>query len=95
MDFLDGQPYTVYMDWASQAACRQSTGIANWFSEYGSPEFEAARTICRRCPVRLLCLEEALAVEERFGIWGGLSAVERERELRRRSRLTAGFARVR
>jgi hypothetical protein len=39
----------------------------------------AAKAVCRACPVRGECLEAALARDERFGVWGGLS----ERELRR------------
>jgi WhiB family transcriptional regulator, redox-sensing transcriptional regulator len=31
------------------------------------------------CPVRAGCLEYALANDERFGIWGGLSERERRR----------------
>ena len=36
------------------------------------------------CEVRAECLEYALAHDERFGIWGGLSERERRR-LKRRS----------
>lgn len=37
-----------------------------------------AKRICAQCQVREECLEWALAGEE-FGVWGGLSAGERER----------------
>jgi len=36
-----------------------------------------ARSICRGCPVRDNCLEEALTQQEPFGIWGGLTPMER------------------
>ena len=36
-----------------------------------------ARAICRGCPVRDNCLEEALTQQEPFGIWGGLTPMER------------------
>jgi WhiB family redox-sensing transcriptional regulator len=40
--------------------------------------------------VRTQCLEFALANDERFGIWGGLSERERRRvRLERRDRLSA------
>ncbi|ONK24265.1 hypothetical protein BLX87_06150, partial [Bacillus sp. VT-16-64] len=37
------------------------------------------------CPVSTACLDYALAKDERFGIWGGMSERERRR-LRRQSR---------
>ncbi|MES8969273.1 WhiB family transcriptional regulator, partial [Cutibacterium acnes] len=40
--------------------------------------------ICESCEVRQECLEYALANDERFGIWGGLSEMERRR-LRKRA----------
>jgi WhiB family redox-sensing transcriptional regulator len=39
----------------------------------------AAKRICQNCDVRSQCLEYALAHDERFGVWGGLSARERGR----------------
>lgn len=44
----------------------------------------AAKRVCEGCPVRQQCLEYALRNRERFGIWGGLSEVER-RSARRAS----------
>ena len=41
-----------------------------------------AKQVCRGCDVREECLAYALANDEKFGIWGGLS----ERERRRLSR---------
>ncbi len=40
--------------------------------------------MCTSCEVRVECLDYALANDERFGIWGGLSERERRR-LRRRA----------
>ncbi|HJR18350.1 MAG TPA: WhiB family transcriptional regulator, partial [Actinomycetota bacterium] len=44
-----------------------------------------AKRICAQCAVRDECLDYALANDERFGIWGGLS----ERERRRVKRLAS------
>jgi hypothetical protein len=37
-----------------------------------------AKAVCRGCEIREQCLETALAADERFGIWGGLSTRERD-----------------
>jgi WhiB family redox-sensing transcriptional regulator len=36
-----------------------------------------AKALCRECPVMSECLTFALESNERFGVWGGLSASER------------------
>ena len=36
-----------------------------------------AKQVCAACPVRDRCLEQALNVGERYGIWGGLTDAER------------------
>ena len=66
--------------WQEQALCAQTDPEA-FFPEKGGSTREAKR-ICSGCEVRAECLEYALANDERFGIWGGLS----ERERRRLSR---------
>ena len=47
---------------------------------------ESAKAICAVCPVREACLEHALSVREKHGVWGGLTERERRRVLRRRRR---------
>ena len=49
---------------------------------------EHAKAICRDCPVQAQCLEHAMAANEPFGIWGGLTKGER-RVLRRHRRRQA------
>lgn len=39
----------------------------------------AAKQLCRPCPVRLDCLDHALAVGEPYGVWGGLGEARRHR----------------
>lgn len=41
----------------------------------------AARALCRACPVQRECLEHALRIQEPHGIWGGLTEIERRRHL--------------
>jgi len=70
------------LSWQSDALCAQ-TDPESFFPEKGGSTRDAKR-ICTSCEVRGECLEYALANDERFGIWGGLSERER-RKLRRRA----------
>ena len=36
-----------------------------------------AKAICKACPVKGNCLESAVDIREPYGIWGGLTEVER------------------
>lgn len=38
----------------------------------------AAKAICKQCPVQKECLAWALENDEEFGVWGGLTAIERK-----------------
>lgn len=40
-----------------------------------------AKSVCAACPVVQSCLRWALAAREPYGIWGGMSAEEREQLL--------------
>ena len=74
--------------WQQQALCAQTDPEA-FFPEKGGSTREAKR-VCSGCEVRSECLEYALANDERFGIWGGLSERERRRvRLARRMPLSA------
>jgi len=46
---------------------------------------DAAKAVCNRCPVRAECLEYALDAREAYGIWGGMTELERRALLRRRA----------
>jgi WhiB family redox-sensing transcriptional regulator len=69
------------MGWQERALCAQTDPEA-FFPEKGGSTREAKK-VCTGCDVRSECLEYALANDERFGIWGGLSERER-RKLKRR-----------
>ncbi|NLF05129.1 MAG: WhiB family transcriptional regulator [Actinomycetales bacterium] len=69
------------LGWQERALCAQTDPEA-FFPEKGGSTREAKR-VCTGCEVRSECLEYALANDERFGIWGGLSERER-RKLKRR-----------
>ena len=70
------------LGWQTDALCAQTDPEA-FFPEKGGSTREAKK-VCIGCEVRSECLEYALANDERFGIWGGLSERER-RKLKKRA----------
>ena len=69
--------------WQARALCAQTDPEA-FFPGKGSPARPGKR-ICAGCPVTAECLAYALEHDERFGIWGGKSAKERQ-EMRKLAR---------
>ncbi len=67
--------------WVAYAACRGAD--ADLFFPGNDLNPREALKICRACPVREECLEYALSARERYGVWGGTTARERRRMLRR------------
>ena len=69
-------------DWTDHAACLGRP--TSWWYPGQGDRFgaEVAVAICRTCPVRRACLDDALAHELsdglRFGIVGGLTADQRD-----------------
>lgn len=55
------------------------------FESYGdtTPFYEDARAICALCPMREECLDYAMEHHIRFGMFGGLTPIERRRIERR------------
>ena len=72
----------VRQQWLDRAACLQADPDAFYPEKGGSSR--AAKRVCHTCPVQTDCLSYALANDERFGIWGGMSERER-RQLKRRA----------
>jgi WhiB family transcriptional regulator, redox-sensing transcriptional regulator len=68
-------------EWMQEAACA-SIGGDQWYAEKSEwRTVVEAKKICHRCPVKAQCLQLALDTNEMFGVWGGLTAVQRH-ELR-------------
>lgn len=68
--------------------CAQSGGDA-WFPESGQGtalETVHARTVCNNCEHKFECAEWGLRYED-FGIWGGLTELDRKR-IRRQKNIT-------
>lgn len=69
-------------NWLDAAACKDMDSEV-FFPGRGM-DLQPAKQVCKRCPIKELCLEYALRNEEKFGVWGGTS--ERERRAMRRER---------
>ena len=65
------------LPWRSRAACRttQSEVFYPMGTSPPAADIDAAKQVCRRCPVSDECLDAA----DDFGIWGGFTAAERRR----------------
>ena len=72
--------------WDKKAACSGlSPSLFFPPSEEAKPDTAVAKSICRTCPVKDECLEEAI-VNREHGIWGGTTLKEREKIRRARNR---------
>lgn len=73
------------LEWQAQGACRGRDERVFFAPDTaGEPRAErlrrlvAAKRVCASCPVRELCRSYALENQEEFGVWGGLSEIERK-----------------
>ncbi|WP_425604932.1 WhiB family transcriptional regulator [Actinomycetospora termitidis] len=65
--------------WHRDALCAQADPEAFFPEKGGSPA--EAKQVCRRCPVREQCLTDAIAHDERFGVWGGVGTRKQRQTL--------------
>jgi WhiB family redox-sensing transcriptional regulator len=79
-ELLDLETVTARPAWMAQGACR-GTATAMFFTELGG-DVRPAKALCAECPVRVECLDYAVADSSLEGIWGGVSA-RRRAKLRR------------
>jgi WhiB family redox-sensing transcriptional regulator len=84
-------PPVAGLDWAG-TPCRQ-VDPELWFPEQGVSAQPAKKICARSCELRAECLELALENDERFGVWGGLSARQRHSLKRKRAAAAAASAR--
>lgn len=64
------------------------TGLTHLMYSDDPDDIQRARAVCGTCPLVIRCLALALSRPERYGVWGGMSAVERTQVIARlRSRL--------
>ncbi|WP_181784612.1 WhiB family transcriptional regulator [Pseudonocardia pini] len=79
-------PVTQIWDWQMRGSCRGSDSDVFFHPEGERGPARAvrearAKTMCRTCPVIEQCRNHALTVHEPYGVWGGLSAQDRQEEL--------------
>ena len=83
--FMSGNTSSPPEEFFSDAACKGAdTSVFFPHSENGGSE---AKAVCATCPVAEQCLEYAIQTHQPDGVWGGLTAVERHRLVRRRQKL--------
>jgi WhiB family redox-sensing transcriptional regulator len=76
------QPIADHWEWQYEGSCRTlpSEMFFHPDGERGPRRRNrenAAKAICASCPVLMQCRSHALAVQEPYGIWGGLSEDDR------------------
>ena len=75
-------PISDHWSWQQDGACSTSPSELFFFpdGERGQLRLRreiAAKAICFNCPVIGICRDFALTAHEPYGVWGGLSEVER------------------
>ncbi|GII85139.1 hypothetical protein Ssi03_31290 [Sphaerisporangium siamense] len=74
------------VSWLRRAACRGEDPELFFPISAKGPghlQHERAKAVCRRCPVRVPCLDYALRTGQEHGIWGGTDPDERRASARR------------
>lgn len=82
------RPPTLADDWVDESLCAQVDPELFFPDTKGqnatqAHQYDAARSICQQCPVARQCLDAAMESEHsasvyyRFGMFGGLTPVER------------------
>jgi WhiB family redox-sensing transcriptional regulator len=61
--------------WRMRAACQNADPDLFFPETLASAK---AKKICKDCPVRQQCLAHAIEYGEEFGIWGGMTRLERQ-----------------
>ena len=69
--------------WRADAACRVDRSACDFFPGGDRGQTlamtNAARKVCRGCPVKIDCLLYAIETRQEYGVWGGATEPERKR----------------
>ena len=83
-DIQRGYVMSRDLSWRTNGACN-GLDPSIFFPDSEENAGEAI-AICAECPVRISCLEQARALREKDGVWGGATDRERRRLIRQRRR---------
>ncbi|MBW0116377.1 WhiB family transcriptional regulator [Pseudonocardia abyssalis] len=80
-------PVAEIWDWQMRGSCRGMNSDLFFHPDRERGPARAgrerrAKQVCRGCPVLDTCREHALAVQEPYGVWGGLTVAERDEQIR-------------
>ena len=76
-------PTADFYAWQEHGLCRDEDREL-FFLDPGQRGHEKASreskalAICSACPVKTACLEHALTVPEKYGVWGGMTVEQRQ-----------------
>jgi WhiB family redox-sensing transcriptional regulator len=81
------RPILDLWEWQGRGSCRRHENSAFFINDGEKGEEkkrkeELAKRVCRDCLVKQNCRDHAMCVPERYGIWGGMTELERKRELK-------------
>lgn len=74
------------LEWMLDAACSGSDSRWFFMNEGKGNGYDAKRQFCASCPVIDICLDYAIAMGLKLGVYGGLNEKERRLETYRRKR---------
>jgi len=72
------------LKWWDLGACRGLDAMI--FYPDDDDDAATAKSVCGECRVRAACLEHALSLREKAGVWGGATERDRRRIIRQRRR---------
>lgn len=84
MGMIHELPIFPEAEWREHAACLPYPAILFFGQDDNETPAERraredqAKIVCETCGVRMECLEYALETKEQYGIWGGLTEIERK-----------------
>jgi len=74
------------LKWWHLGACRGLDSKIFYPDDEASSIF--AKSVCSTCSVQTKCLEHALTIREKAGVWGGASERDRRRIIRQRRQVS-------
>jgi WhiB family redox-sensing transcriptional regulator len=74
------------LKWWHLGACRGLDSKIFYSDDEASSIF--AKSVCSTCSVQTECLEHALTIREKAGVWGGASERDRRRIIRQRRQVS-------